>query len=283
MVLISGTLFLATLTWDVEDAETDDNPDVSINIDGTDVVSMGATVWGWLRNDKIDRGNASLMAVPFTFEEPNTFESTLLTNSSVRVGITGNDMWAPRDILLLGPEADTGNYIPLASEWDINTRLSTDATDASPYARLTIPLRLVRLGTVATVIRRVSLLVKTSYADDAGSEDPIRLEITAGGNQVLGQDIGDTLQDDRHEKSDNWYTMDVSPFNKRDVMSNGGITLSIKGRDKWLPRDVYVLGLDTTQGRPSEIVPLVSVSEWNLGWLSEDTSEGQPSIPLPVS
>ena len=283
MVLISGTLILATLTRDVEDADTDENPDVSINIDGNDVVSQGAPVWGWLRDDKIDRGNASLMVVPFTFEEPNTFESALLTNSSVRVGITGDDMWVPEHILLLGPEAATGHYIPLAGEWDINARLSTDRTDASPSARLTIPLRFVRLGTIATVIRRVLLLVKTSHVDDAGSEDPIRLEITAGGNSVLDQEIGDTLQDDRHEKSDNWYSMDVTPFNKRDVMSNGGITLSIKGRDAWLPRYVYVFGLDTPQGRPSEMVPLVSVTEWNLGWLSEDTTEGQPSVPLPVS
>ena len=36
---------------------------------------------------------------------------------------------------------------------------------------------------------------------------------------------------DRTEKSANWYTLDVEPFNKRDAMSNGGITLSITGDD----------------------------------------------------
>jgi hypothetical protein len=77
-------------------------------------------------------------------------------------------MWVPKDILLIGPEAANGRYIPLAGEWDINdTRLSTDPSDASPIARLTIPLRLVSLGSLGTVIRRVSLLVKTSHVDDA--------------------------------------------------------------------------------------------------------------------
>ena len=84
--------------------------------------------------------------------------------------------------------------------------------------------------------------------------------LRAGGIPVLNQVIGDTLQDDRFEKSDNWYTLDVTPFNKRNVMSNGGITLSIIGEDAWLPRRLFLFGLDTAEGRPSEIVPLVSVA-----------------------
>jgi hypothetical protein len=194
-------------------------------------------------------------------------------------------MWVPEHILLIGPEASNGRYIPLAGEWDINdTSLSTDSTDARPYARLTMPLRLVRLGSIGTVIRRVLLLVKTSHVDDAGSQNPIRLEITAGGTPVLNQVIYNTSQDDRFEKSDNWYTLDVrDPFNKRDVMSNGGITLSIIGKDAWLPRRLFLFGLDTAEGRPNEIVPLVSLEEWDLGWLSEDTDEGNPSVSLPIS
>jgi hypothetical protein len=66
-------------------------------------------------------------------------------------------------------------------------------------------------------------------------------------------------------------------------MANGGIKLSIKGRDAWLPKQVFVYGFDTEEGRPTQIVPLVSMRSWALGWLSEDTSEGQPSVNLPVS
>jgi len=285
LVLISGgDLYLAVFTKGVRDAETKDDLDVSINIDGNDVVSSNTLRWAILRDDMMHRANAAIAPVPNTVDEPISFDSALLTNSSVRVGITGDDMWVPEDILLMGPEAATGHYIPLAGEWDIDdTRLSTDPTDGSPGSKLTIPLRLVRMGSIGTVIRRVSLLVKTSHVDDAGSEDPIRLEITAGGNPVLNQVIGDTSQDDRFKKSDNWYTLDVTPFNKRNLMSNGGITLSIIGEDAWLPWRLFLFGLDTAEGRPSEIVPLVSVAHWNMDWLSEDTGEGQPSISLPVS
>ena len=285
MVLISGgDLYLAVFTKGLRDAETKDDLDVSINVDGNDVVSSNTLRWAILRDDMMHRANAAIAPIPNTVDEPISFDSSLLTNSSVRVGITGNDMWVPEDILLIGPEAATSRYIPLAGEWDIDdTRLSTDPTDGSPGSKLTMPLRVVSLGDIGTTIRRVSLLVKTSHVDDAGSEDPIRLEITAGGTPVLNQVIGDTSQDDRFEKSDNWYTLDVTPFNKRNLMSNGGTTLSILGEDAWLPRRLFLFGLDTAEGRPSEIVPLVSVSEWNLGWLSEDTGEGQPSIPLPVS
>jgi hypothetical protein len=135
------------------------------------------------------------------------------------------------------------------------------------------------MGNIGTVIRRVSLLVKTSHIDDAGSENPIRLEIMASGTQVLNQ----VIDEDRFEKSDNWYTLDVEPFIKRNVMSNGRITLSIRGRDAWRPRRLFLFGFDTAEGRPSAIVPLVSVREWEFGNLSEDTTEGRPSIDLPIS
>jgi hypothetical protein len=283
LVLISGSLNLAVLTRNVAYAHTRDWLYVTINIDGNDVVSSETIQFGILPDNTIHRNKASIVIVPDTLDEPIRFDSDSLTNSSIRVGITGDNMWAPEHILLMGPEATNGRHIPLAVEWDIHTRLSTDSGDAKdPRAKLTIPIRLVRLGSINTVIRRVLFLVVTSHVNDAGSPDPIVMEIMAGGIRVLNQEIAS--QGDRFDKSHNWYTLDVmTPFTKRDVMANGGITLSIKGRDAWLPRHVYVFGLDTLDGRPSEMVPLVSVTEWNLGWLSEDTSEGQPSVVLPVS
>jgi hypothetical protein len=267
----------------VRDAETEDRLNVSINIDGRDVVSRNTLQWAILPDDMIQRGVAAIAPVPSSVDEPISFDSALLTNSSVRVGITGDDMWVPEDILLIGPEAANDRYVPLAGEWDIDSRLSTDPTDASPNARLTIPLRLVGLGSIGTVIRRVLFLVKTSHVDDAGSRDPIRLQITAGGVPVFDRVIVDEMQDYRFEKSDCWFTLDVEPFNKRDLMSNGGITLSITGDDAWLPRRLFLYGLDTAEGRPSEIVPLVSVREWDLGWLSTEADEGNEFISLPIS
>jgi hypothetical protein len=283
LVLISGSLNLAVFTRNVSYAHTRDWLYVTINIDGNDVVSSVTLQRGILPDNTIHRNKASIVIVPDTIDEPIAFDSNSLTNSSIRVGITGDNMWVPEHILLTGPEATSRQHIPLAFEWDIHTTLSADFTDAEdPHARLSIPIRLVGLGGINTVIRRVLFLVVTSHVDDAGSPNPIVLEITAGGIPVLTKEIA--AEGNRFDMSHNWYTLDVTtPFTKRDVMANGGIKLSIKGRDAWLPRHVYIFGLDTLDGRPSEMVPLVSITEWNLGWLSEDTTEGQPSVNLPVS
>ncbi len=282
MVLISGgDLYLAVLTKRERDAETTDDLNVSINIDGRDVVSTNAFLNG-LRDDMIYRGNAAIITVPSTTEEPISFESNLLTNSSVRVGITGHDMWVPEHILLLGRSAVNGNYIPLAGEWNINTRLSADRSDShGPIPRLTMPLRLVNLFN--RTFNGVLFLVKTSHVDDAGSTNPIRLEITTRNQAtVLNQEIGDTLQDDRFEKSDNWYTLDAERSFDMEALAGGRITLSIRGRDAWRPRHVFLYALDTTEGRPSGMFTLLSMSDWNFGNLSEDTSEGQPSVSFPM-
>jgi hypothetical protein len=283
MVLISGDLYLAMFTKGERDAETKDNLNVSVNIDGRDVVSKNTLQWAILRDDMIHRGNASIAPVPHTLEEPISFESNLLTNSSVRVGITGDDWWAPEHILLLGRNPN-GYYVPLAGEWNINTSLSTDFSDAhGPYARLTMPLRLVRLGGHNISFRGVLFLVKTSHVDNADSTNPIRLVITNGdGITVLNQEIGDTPQDDRFEKSDNWYTLNAQRTFNTEELNGGRITLSIRGQDAWLPKQVFLYALNTTEGRPSWMSTLLSVSNWNLGWLSENTSEGQPSVSFPI-
>ena len=46
---------------------------------------------------------------------------------------------------------------------------------------------------------------------------------------------------------------------------------------------VFVFGLDTEEGRPSEVVTLSAIPKWDLGWLSTDPSEGAASVPLPLS
>ena len=187
----------------------------------------------------------------------------------------------------MGREATSGRFIPLAVELDIETPVSAFPERLSPNidnAKHSIPLRHVGLGNDSTVIRRVLLLVRTSDIDDADTNDPIELEIVAGGNIVLQQEITDTPQHDRQLKHANWYFVDVSvPFTRGDVLSNGLIRLRIKGQDAWLPWEAYVYGFDTAEGRPNEIVLLVSMSDWSLGWLSTDSSEGQDSVLLPLS
>ena len=118
----------------------------------------------------------------------------------------------------------------------------------------------------------------------SGTDSPIRLQITAGGNIVLDQEIGDTQQDDLEKQTANWYPLDVLvPFARGDVLSNGSIRLSILGSDAWVPSSLFVFGLDTANGGPNEVVTLVSIPEWDIDVLSMDASEGSASVLLPLA
>jgi hypothetical protein len=277
---------LALLNRNAKYAGTRDSLYVTINIDGNDVLSRILSKPLTLGDDEVGRAEGEIVRIIPLSESPS-FDSNSLTNSSVRVGITGDNLWRPEHLLLVGREATSGRFIPLAVELDIEAMVSTIPERLSvntDLAKHSMPLRLVGLGNDSTVIRRVLLLVRTSDEDDADTNDPIELEIVAGGNIVLQQEITDTPQHDLQLKHANWYFLDVSvPFTRGDVLSNGLIRLRIKGQDAWLPWEAYVYGFDTAEGRPNEIVVLVSMSDWSLGWLSTDTSEGQDSVLLPIS
>jgi hypothetical protein len=147
-----------------------------------------------------------------------------------------------------------------------------------------MPVRLVDPGDSNTLIRRVLMLVWTQdLTPGAGTDSPIQLEIIAGGNVVLRQDIEDTPQTDLEGNVNNWYLLNANvPFTRSDVLSSGRITLRILGEDAWLPGQLFLFGLDTATGRPNEVVSLVSMVGWNLGWLSKEVREGTPSLDLPV-
>jgi len=128
----------------------------------------------------------------------------------------------------------------------------------------------------------VLLLVYTG-SGDSKTDSPIQLQVTAGGNLVLDQTVTDTPQDDLEAYTANWYPLSAAvPFTLLDVRLNGGIRLNILGDDAWLPSTLFLYGLDTAEGRPNEVVPLVTVRNWNLGTLSTDPQEGSASIDLPV-
>jgi hypothetical protein len=260
-------LWFATLTKNEDDAGSENLLNLTINIDGIDVVDTSVA---WM----LQQAEAYFLIANRDF---TPFDSNDLTNSSIRLGIRGDDCWVPQHILIFGHAQRL--FVPLAIETDLDTALSTDTDEG----HLTMPLRLVSLGSSLMLIRRVLLLVDTSGEDNAGTDSPIQLEITAAGSIALQQQIPDTAQSDEERFRANWYFLDVpAPFTKSDVISNGGITLSILGTDAWLPDNVVLFGLDTESGRPTEMVPLVAVIDWKLGWLSADPHEGKQSMTLPL-
>jgi hypothetical protein len=285
-VTIVDDLWLAARTRDENDAGSKNRFNLTVNLDGADVLdqdfTLGLVFSGGLGGGYtpgLARGQAGLEESP---EHPlsTPFDPNVLTNSSIRLGIRGDDAWGPQDVLLFGhtqPAFTPGRIIALAMETDLPLWLSTDPSDGG---QLTTRLRLVGVGSSTTVIRRVLLLVYTEGGSDVETTNSIVLQIAAGPALVLDQKITDDL----NKNLARWYFLDVdAPFTKGDIDVLNGINLSILGTDAWLPKRVFVFGLDTVTGRPNEVVTLVSIPEWDLGWLSTDPTEGVSPIPLQLA
>src|SRR5262245_25081593 len=163
-------------------------------------------------------------------------------------------------------------------ETDLTEWLSSDANEGA----LTLPLRLVGLGASDTLIHRLLLLVRTADEDDAETDSLVQLQVTINGQLHVSEVITDTPQDDLERGVSNWYYLPVqTPFMRQDLVAgNGRIELEILGRDAWLPASLYVFGLDTPAGRPTQLVPLVSKRIWGGLVLSRDPNEGSPKVGL---
>jgi hypothetical protein len=271
-------LWLAYLNRDIDDSGTDDSVNLTINVDGEDVLDRS---FGSNSGDS----EAYLNTVP-QLDPP--FDSATLTDSSVRIGVRGDDAWGPGDIMVFGHSlAATEVAVPLAFETGLTDFMSTDPSEGP----LTIPLRRVDPGNSNTVIRRVLLLVHTQWSGgglfpggDTGTDSAIQLEVFAGENLVLREESDDTSQSDLERGTSNWYVMDsLVPFTRGEVQAGGRIVLSILGDDAWKPQMLFVFGLDTASGRPNQVVSLASRPVWGPRGMSSDTSEGDPSVDLPVT
>ena len=271
-------LWLAALTKDEDDAGSKNRFNLTVNIDGTDVFRQDVLL-GWNVTAQAGTGLGEGQAGLEEAKPPAPFDSNKLTNSSVRLGIRGDDAWAPKHVMLIGrAQADStpGPVLALAMETDIERWLSADSDEG----RLTMPVRRVGAGTSSTIIRRVLLLIYTDLGSDIETESDIKLQIAASGQLMLDQKITHDLDEYRAY----WHFLKVEqPFTRADIASKGAIHLSILGTDAWLPMRVFVFGLDTEEGRPGEVVTLSAIPKWDLGWLSTDPSEGASSVPLPIS
>ena len=271
-------VWLAALTKDADDAGSRNRFNLTVNIDGSDVFRHDF-VLGWNLPGQGSTGLRDGQAGLEQAEPPAPFDSDKLTHSSVRIGLRGDDAWAPKHVMVIGraqPDFTPGRFVALAMETDIDRWLSADSDEG----RLTMPVRRVGAGTSTTVIRRVLLLVYTDRESDADTESHVKLQIFASGQLMLDRKI----THDFHRVRAYWHFLEVErPFTRADVAGKGAIHLSILGTDAWLPKTVFVFGLDTEQGRPREVVTLSAIAKWELGWLSTDTSEGAPSVPLPIS
>lgn len=271
-------VWLAALTKDEDNAGSGNRFNLTVNIDGTDVFGHDFLL-GWNLPGQGDTGLSDGQAGLEEAQPAAPFDSDRLTNSSVRLGLRGDDAWAPKHLMLIGraqPDFTPGRVLALAMETDIDRWLSADRDEG----RLTMPVRCVGAGTSNTVIRRVLLLIYTDRGSDIDTESDIKLQIASSGQLLLDQKITHDFDQVRAY----WHFLEIErPFTRAEVVSKGAIHLSILGTDAWLPMTVFVFGLDTEEGRPREVVTLSAVPKWELGWLSTDPSEGAASVSLPLS
>jgi hypothetical protein len=193
-----------------------------------------------------------------------------LNNSSIRIGIRGDDLWQPEHVVIWGERLSGGAIIPVAVETDLTVRLSTDAGKGN----LSLPLRRVASGAADMPIRRLLMLMTTANRADAGTNSGIELQVFSDGALVVDFDVPDTPHEEQERGQANFYFVPVAVPFAQDSLDNTSIRLRIKGDDAWLPGSFFLFGLDDAAGWPEALVPLVHLLTWPHGQLSTDSGEG---------
>lgn len=259
-------LWVATLTSTSPDSGSDDELVIIMNQNGLDVVHQD------LDYGDVDTGGGKLYAHDIAEDQ------ILPENYYMRMGIRGDDAWAPRMIVAWCERFTNGNVVPLAYDEVITTVLSTDSSEG----RISLPLRPVGGGMIRTFINRV-MLVTGTHALESATDSPIHVRITALQGVVVDYTIPDTPQNDLEGAEGNVYYLPVLSSFTRSQLTDTSIELSIEGDDAWLPVVVVMFGLDTASGQPAMLVPLVHQHPWQFGRLSTDSDEGVASVTLPLA
>lgn len=140
----------------------------------------------------------------------------------------------------------------------------------------------------------------TSDSDDAGTNDTLNLKITdAEGKQLVDVEFGGTgasVGERPEQFGAKLYWLErpfggpkFPPFSKGTLKADS-IQLSIEGPYAWLPASFFLFGLDELIkpqefriGRPTVLVPLVHLVNWNLSTMSAGPSEGLQTVTLPLA
>jgi hypothetical protein len=149
-------VWLTGFTRNSNDAGTDDIIVATINVDGADMLNDGLfDVASGRVAENIVAAKGQGFLLMSAYPPTRQFASEALTNSSIRIGLRGDNAWKPQEAFLFGDS--TRGLFPLGMETDINGALSTDASEGY----LTIPIRLTRLGSNTMPIRRLLLAMAT--------------------------------------------------------------------------------------------------------------------------
>lgn len=281
-------LFAAMTTRDSGDSGTDSPIMLIGNVQGTDFLQY--TFPDTSQNDQ-GQGEANIYSV----EISDGLDSAMLPETYFRVAIRGDDAWRPENFFLWGTDSKFSRIIPLGMRVDVTTKsverlvdgtaqsndettqvvLSTDNNEGD----LSFPLSPIPLGDEAMPIRSLLMLVTTADQDDAGSDDQIDLVRHI---QINATDAFPIPNLSRGQASWSFIPL-FQPFVKNSLDLIRGISVQTYGDDAWLPESFFLFGLDTKEGMPTRIIPLVHIPKWTLGALSTNNGEGRSEIFLPIT
>jgi hypothetical protein len=118
------------------------------------------------------------------------------------------------------------------------------------------------------------------------SDAPLEIQVVSQGRLAVLFQIRDTPQEDLEFGEANFYTMPVIvPFTRGELEADS-ITLRIMGMDDYEPLSLFIFGADRATGRPTSMVPLVSIPNWRdagLGTIDYDPTNGTGSVTLPLA
>jgi hypothetical protein len=221
-------------------------------------------------------------------------DTQFLSRTYFRIAIRGSDLWRPEHFFIWGTVGGANPIVPMALGLDLRTsgvqrgnRVGTDRplvlSGDEGKGDVSFSLSSVNLGGGAVPIRRLLVIMSTADRPNAGTNSALTLQVAGASQVIVTYNLPDTPQEDQERGQANWYFVPIPvEFKKNSLGPSPKVTLTIAGTDAWLPASIMVFGLDSAEGHPAYIVPLVHVDPWALGWLSSDPNEGKSTIELPV-
>jgi hypothetical protein len=287
-------LYIATRTRNLSDAGTSDAPALLVSRGPQDLLQVPLDS----DDNGLRRGKAALFRVDVDHRAVDSEDLEL------RLIASGNDAWAPEQIIAWGVTSQTDDLrvVPLGGLIDLATPvtersagvwLSTDSDEGVS----TLALMPLSQGAPRTRARRLIVVVATSQyigfpiagpgpggpLDATGTGSGVTLQAGRPGGMLMHYKFPETPQDDVARGRANFYMTSIpGPFGRADL-ADGSFVLSIAGRDWWAPVYVGVFGLDASQGQPTVLIPFVHAPTRSLLQMSSDPSEAWESNRLPTA
>lgn len=252
-------------------------PWILVNQDGVD--RLQCTLLGPGAVGSMHRGQTLYCYRSFRPEEGIEIEDDLVRPDQLymRLGTTSTDMWRPELIFVWGWSMERGT-VPLALEVGAELELSADRREGV----ISKQIRRVEPGDRRTAIRELLLVLVTYNAPYSGTDDPIWLRVVVGDEVAVDHVITDTPQIDLEINTSNVYRVPVErPFTRAELEAGPSeMRLGIQGSDMWVPKKIFLFGLDASGEPARQVVPLVRL--YDPGPLSISPTEGVSALTLPL-